>query len=608
MQRPVQVVDTVVIRFAGDSGDGMQVTGDQFTATTAIQGNDLATFPDYPAEIRAPAGTLAGVSGFQIHFSSNDIHTPGDEPGVLVAMNPAALKANIKDLKPGGLVIVNSDKFKDRDLEKADLKTSPLEDGSLEGYQVVQVALGALTTASVKSLGLGAKETDRCKNFFALGMTYWLFNRDTSVTKNWIKSKFKAPYADANLAALDAGYNYADTVELFHSTYEVPAAKLTPGHYRNITGNHALALGFATAAHLAKRPLFLGAYPITPASDVLHYLSNYKDMGVVTFQAEDEIAAISSAIGAAFGGSIAVTSSSGPGIALKGEAMGLSVITELPIVIVDVQRGGPSTGLPTKTEQSDLMMVMYGRHGESPMPVIAAQTPSDCYYAAIEAVRIAVKYMMPVMLLTDGYLANGAEPWLLPNLETLAEIPVKFATEPNHEGTYRPYQRDPETFARPWAIPGTPGLEHRIGGLEKADGTGNVSYDPDNHDFMCRLRAEKVARIVADVPDAVAHGDADGVLVVSWGGTYGAVRSGVEAARAQGLKAAHLHLRWLNPFPANLGELLKRYDKVLVPELNLGQLWRILRATFLVDAVLFSKMQGKPFKVSEITNRIRALS
>ncbi len=605
MNRPVQTIDDVVVRFAGDSGDGMQLTGTQFTDTTAIQGNDLATFPDFPAEIRAPAGTRAGVSGFQIHFSSSDIHTPGDEPGVLVAMNPAALVANIGDLKANGLVIVNTDKFTDRDLEKADLTASPLEDGSLDAFQVVPVQLSKLTREAVKGLGLGSKESDRCKNFFALGMTYWLFSRDMKHTQDWISSKFKSPFKEANLKALEAGWNYADTVEVFHSAYEVPPARLAPGTWRNITGNEALALGFVAAGQCAQRTVFQGAYPITPASDVLHYLSRYKHLGVFTFQAEDEIAAVSAAIGAAFGGALAITSSSGPGIALKGEAMGLAVITELPLVIVDIQRGGPSTGLPTKTEQSDLYIAMLGRHGESPMPVLAACTPADCFHTAIEASRIALKYMMPVMVLTDGYLANGAEPWKVPDVDSLPTfdaVPV-----PEVDG-FQPYSRDAETLARPWAIPGTPGLEHRIGGLEKQDGTGNVSYHPGNHEHMVRLRQEKVARVVADVPDIEVHGDADGLLVVSWGGTYGAVRSGVDAARAQGVRCGHIHIRWLNPFPANLGAVLERASRVLVCELNLGQLAHFLRATYLVETISYAKIQGKPFKVSEIVARIQTLT
>jgi len=605
VERSVETVDNVVIRFAGDSGDGMQLTGTQFTNTTAIQGNDLATFPDFPAEIRAPAGTLAGVSGFQIHFSSSDIHTPGDAPSVLVAMNPAALKANIGDLKTGGMVIVNTDKFGDRDLEKAECETNPLEDGSLSAYQVVPVQLGKLTKGAVSGLGLGAKQSDRCKNFFALGMTYWLFNRDTGVTKSWIQTKFKAPFDEANRRALEAGYSYADTVELFHSSYEVPPAKLEPGTYRNITGNEALALGLVATTHLTGQPLFQGAYPITPASDVLHHLSKYKDHNVITFQAEDEIAAISAAIGASWAGAIAVTSTSGPGVALKGEALGLATITELPLVLVDIQRGGPSTGLPTKTEQSDLFIAMYGRHGENPNPVIAASTPSDCFHAAIEAVRIAVKYRMPVMLLTDGYLANGAEPWKLPDLDALEPIPVDFATNP--EG-FRAYARDPETLARNWAIPGTPGLEHRIGGLEKEEGTGNVSYDPANHEYMCRMRAEKVQKIVADVDDVVVHGDTSGLLLLSWGGTYGAVRTAVDAARAQGFKVGHVHLRWLNPFPANLESVIRSFDTTVVCELNLGQLATVLRSTYTVDVQSLAKIQGQPFKVSEIMARIQTAS
>ncbi len=604
-QRTVTSIDNVVIRFAGDSGDGMQLTGTQFTNTTAIQGNDLATFPDFPAEIRAPAGTLAGVSGFQIHFSSRDIHTPGDQPSVLVAMNPAALKVNVPNLKAGGMIIVNTDKFGSRDLEKAEYSSNPLEDGSLEGFQVVPIPLGKLTRNAVSGLGLGSKQADRCKNFFALGMTYWLFNRDVQVTKGWISTKFKAPYDEANRRALEAGFNYADTVELFHSSYEVPAARLQAGTYRNITGNTALALGFVTASRLAGRPLFQGAYPITPASDVLHELAKYKDLGVVTFQAEDEIAAACAMIGAAWAGSIAITTSSGPGIALKGEALGLGVITELPFVVVDVQRGGPSTGLPTKTEQSDLNQALMGRHGESPMPVIAACTPSDCFNTAIEAVRVAVKYRMPVMLLTDGYLANGAEPWCLPDVDSLEPIDCAIATADQAEG-FLPYSRDPDTLARPWAIPGTAGLEHRIGGLEKEEGTGNVSYNAHNHEYMCRMRAEKVRRV--DVPNVTVHGDTGGVIVVSWGGTFGAVRSAVDAARTLGLRVGHVHLRWLNPLPSNLEATLRAADRVLVAELNLGQLHRYLSGEYLLELDLLAKIQGQPFKISEIVARIQTLA
>lgn len=605
MQRPLTILDDVVIRFVGDSGDGMQLTGSQFTNTTALQGNDLATFPDFPAEIRAPAGTRAGVSGFQLHFSSHDIHTPGDAPQVLVAMNPAALIANIKDLRTGGLLIVNTEKFIERELAKAELSTNPLEDGSLNGFQVVPVELTKLTKGATADLGLSIKDTDRCKNFFALGMTYWLFSRDTAPTLQWIRSKFKAPHDEANVRALEAGWSYAETLELFHERYEVPPASLPTGDYRNITGNEALALGLLTASHQTGLPLFLGAYPITPASDILHYLARFKDFGVITFQAEDEIAAISATIGAAFGGALGVTTSSGPGIALKGEALGLAVMTELPIVVVDVQRGGPSTGLPTKTEQSDLLLAMYGRHGEAPMPVIAACTPGDCFRAATEAARVATKYMMPVMLLTDGYIANGSEPWKVPDLHELTPQPVIFETQA--EG-FLPYRRDPVTLARPWAIPGTKGLEHRIGGLEKQDGTGNVSYDPANHEHMVRLRADKVRRIEADVPALEVYGDVGALLVVSWGGTFGSIRTAVDDARAQGLRVGHIHLRWLNPFPANLGALLLGAERVLVCELNMGQLAGILRARFLVDAVSYAQVQGKPFRVSNVLAKIQTLS
>jgi 2-oxoglutarate ferredoxin oxidoreductase subunit alpha len=605
MQRPLTTIDDVVIRFVGDSGDGMQLTGTQFTNTTALAGNDLATFPDFPAEIRAPAGTRAGVSGFQVHFSSKDIHTPGDAPQVLIAMNPAALVANIKDLRKGGLLIVNTEKFVEREWQKADLQANPLEDGTVDDFQVVPVQIAKLTKEAVKDLGLSLKDTDRCKNFFALGMAYWLFSRDTAPTKTWIKAKFKAPFDEANIRALEAGWSYAETVELFHERFDVPAAHLPPGTYRNITGNEALALGLLTASHQTGLRLFLGAYPITPASDVLHYLAKFKDFGVITFQAEDEIAAVSATIGAAFGGALGVTTSSGPGIALKGEALGLAVMTELPIVVVDVQRGGPSTGLPTKTEQSDLMIAMYGRHGEAPMPVLAACTPADCFVAATEAARIATSFMIPVMLLTDGYIANGSEPWRVPDLSELSATPVVHRTEP--EG-FAPYKRDPVTLARPWAVPGTPGLEHRIGGLEKQDGTGNVSYDPANHEHMVRLRADKVRRIEDAIPPLEVFGDADGLLVVSWGGTYGSVRTAVEEARAQGLRVGHLHLRWLNPFPKNLDELLLGAERVLVCELNLGQLVQILRARFLVDALSYAQVQGKPFKVSALLARIQTLS
>jgi 2-oxoglutarate/2-oxoacid ferredoxin oxidoreductase subunit alpha len=609
MSTNVETVDSVVIRFAGDSGDGMQLTGTQFTNTSAIQGNDLATFPDFPAEIRAPAGTVAGVSGFQLHFSSNDIRTPGDAPHVLVAMNPAALKANIGDLKTGGMVIINTDKFTQRDLDKAECETNPLEDGSLEGYQVVPIELGVMTKRSVDGLGLSSKETDRCKNFFALGMTYWLYNRNLSVTQAWIRGKFKAPYDEANLRSLQAGWNFADTMELFHSSYEVPPAKLAPGVYKNITGNAALSLGLVTAGHLAGRQVFLGAYPITPASDVLHHLSNYKDHGVVTFQAEDEIAAVCASIGASFGGSIAITCTSGPGVALKGEAIGLAVITELPLVVINVQRGGPSTGLPTKTEQSDLNIALYGRHGECPNPVISASTPTDCFDVAIEAVRMAVKYRMPVMLLTDGYLANGAEPWCLPELDKLVPIDCDIAgSELATEDGFFPYKRDPETLARPWAIPGTPGLEHRIGGLEKQEGTGNVDYDPHNHEYMSKMRARKVQALQADIPGVEVYGDTDGIGIISWGSTFGAVRTGVDEARAAGTKVGHVHLRWLSPLPANLESVIRGFSKATVAEMNLGQLHTYLRGEYLIDLESLTKIQGKPFMTSEIVNHIQQLS
>ncbi len=601
-QVPRTVIDDVVIRFAGDSGDGMQLTGDQFTRTTAVHGNDLATFPDFPAEIRAPAGTLAGVSGFQIHFSSRDVLTPGDQPGVLIAMNPAALMANLGDLKKGGLVIVNTDKFTDRDLEKAGQTSSPLDDGRLEGFEVVPVQLSALTKNALDDMGLGAKETDRCKNLFALGIAYWLFGRDTAITEAWISNKFKAPYAEANLRALRAGYNYAETVELFHSGYEVPPARLAPGTYRNITGNQATALGLIAASQKSGRQLFLGAYPITPASDVLHALATHKDFGVITFQAEDEIAAIGATIGAAWGGALGVTSTSGPGVALKAEALGLAIMVELPMVLVDIQRGGPSTGLPTKTEQSDLFIALYGRHGESPCPVVAAQSPGDCFWAALEAARIAIRYMTPVILLTDGYLANGAEPWKLPEVDAIPDIPVNLATDP--EG-FLPYKRDPETLARPWAVPGTPGLEHRIGGIEKQNETGAISYDGDNHELMSRLRKQKVERIAQDLPQAEATGSPDGILVISWGGTYGAVHTAVDTAFKGGMRVAHTHLRWLNPLPPGLRELMERYERVIVPELNMGQLSSVLQARFARPVESYTKVQGKPFKVSELLARLQ---
>jgi 2-oxoglutarate ferredoxin oxidoreductase subunit alpha len=606
-QSQVQEIDTVVIRFAGDSGDGMQLTGTQFADTTAILGNDLATLPDYPAEIRAPAGTLPGVSGYQISFSSHDIRTPGDQPGVLVAMNPAALKTNIADLEEGGILIVDTDAFTSQNLTKAGYKANPLKDGSLAGYRIFELPITSMTLRAVGETTLGARAAIRCKNFFALGMVFWLYERPVDYTEHWIQQKFKGnqEVARANLAALLAGYNYAETTEIFNTTYRVRKAQLEPGTYRKITGNEATALGFIAASVLSKRPLFYGSYPITPASDILHELARFKNFPVRTFQAEDEIAAIGAAIGASYGGSLGLTGTSGPGVALKSEAIGLAVMTELPLVIIDVQRGGPSTGLPTKTEQADLFQAVFGRNSECPVAVVAPATPSDCFSMAVEAFRIAIKYMTPVMYLSDGYLANGAEPWKIPTLSELPEIPVKFATDPD---TFLPYRRDPRTLARLWAIPGTPGLEHRIGGLEKEDETGNVSYDPLNHEKMVRLRAEKVARIADDIPELTVMGPATGkVLVLGWGSTQGSIASAVEKVQSRGAAVSCAHLRHLNPFPRNLGEVLRRFEKVLVPELNLGQLRFMIRGHFLVDAAGLNKVQGKPFKISEIVAKIEEM-
>jgi 2-oxoglutarate/2-oxoacid ferredoxin oxidoreductase subunit alpha len=599
-----QVIDRAVVRFCGDSGDGMQISGNQFTSTAALYGNDLATFPDYPAEIRAPAGTLPGVSGFQIQFSSTDVYTPGDSVDVLVAMNPAALKTNIKDLKPNGILIVNSDSFADADLRKAHLTSNPLEDHSLDAYRVFPVQLERLTQAALEDLGLDAKTMNRCKNFFALGMCYWLYNRPMDHTYRWLDDKFKAKplLAEANKRALKAGYSYCEATEAFQVSYEIPPAKLAPGVYRNLSGNQALAMGFVVAAHQAGLPLFLGSYPITPASDILHELSGYKNFGVLTFQAEDEIAAVTAAIGAAYSGALAMTTTSGPGMALKTEAMGLAVAVELPIVVCDIQRGGPSTGLPTKTEQADLLQALFGRNSEAPIPVLAACTPGDCFWVAVEASRIALKYMVPVIVLSDGYLANGAEPWRIPSLDALPKIPVHFVTNP--EG-FLPYKRDPQTLSRPWAIPGTPGLEHRVGGLEKQDVTGNINYEPLNHEKMVRMRAAKVEAIGQDVPDVVPVGDPDGdLLIVAWGSTYGAVTAAVKTQRAAGHRIGHVHLRYLNPLPRNLGQVLERYNKVLVPEMNMGQLLMLLRAKYLVDAEGYNKIQGQPFKQSELEAKI----
>ncbi len=602
-----EVIEQAVIRFAGDSGDGMQITGSQFTNTVALYGNDIATFPDYPAEIRAPAGTVPGVSGFQLNFSSGEVHTPGDSVDVLIAMNPAALKVNIGDLKANGIAIINADSFKEGDLRKAHLTTNPLEDHSLDKFRVFPVELQRLTRAALQHLGLDAKTMDRCKNFFALGMCYWLYNRSMEPTIRWIDDKFKKKplLTEANKLALKAGYSYCEATEAFQISYEIPPAQLSPGLYRNLSGNQALALGFVTAAKKAGLKLFLGSYPITPASDILHELSQYKDFGVLTFQAEDEIAAITSSIGASYAGCLAITTTSGPGMALKTEALGLAVMTELPLVICDIQRGGPSTGLPTKTEQADLLQALFGRNSEAPIPVLAAATPADCFWIAVEASRIALKYMVPVIILSDGYLANGAEPWRIPSVDEIPGIPVRFATDPDG---FLPYKRDPETLARPWAVPGTPGLEHRIGGLEKQDVTGNVNYEPLNHEKMVRIRAAKIDAIVQDVPNVLPNGDPEGdLLLVSWGSTYGSITQAVKAERARGRKLGHLHLRYLNPLPANLGDILKRYRKILVPELNMGQLVWVLRAKYLVDAVGLNKIQGRPFKQNELEQKIEEM-
>lgn len=599
---PTQELERVTIRFAGDSGDGMQLTGTQFTRTAAVFGNDISTLPDFPAEIRAPAGSLPGVSGFQISFSSTDIHTPGDEPDVLVAMNPAALKTNLGDLPAGGALIVNSDAFTQANLNKAAYASNPLTDGSLKPYVTFEIPISTLNERSLDGLDMTSKQKDLTKNFFALGIMFWLYERSMEPTIDWIDAKFSARpvIAEANKRALKAGYAFGETTEIFHTHYRVKPARLAPGTYRNITGNEATALGFLAASHLADRQLFYGSYPITPASDILHQLSGYKAFGVKTFQAEDEIAAIGAAIGASYGGALGLTASSGPGIALKSEAMGLAVMTELPLVIIDVQRAGPSTGMPTKNEQSDLLQVMFGRNGDSPMPVVAPATPGDCFDMAVEAARLALKYMTPVVYLSDAFLATGSEPWKIPSVADLAPIAVANATDPE---TYRPYLRDPETLARPWGIPGTPGLEHRIGGLEKADVTGNVSYDPDNHHRMQLLRQAKVAGIARDIAPLEVYGpDRGDLLILGWGSTYGAVRSAVERLQADGKSVAHAQLRHLNPFPANTEDVLRRYRRVLIPEVNLGQLLMLIRAAFLIDAIGYDRVRGKPFRIAEIVD------
>jgi 2-oxoglutarate ferredoxin oxidoreductase subunit alpha len=609
-RRPVEQLDSVTIRFAGDSGDGMQLAGTQFTNASAILGNDISTLPDFPAEIRAPAGTLAGVSGFQVHFSSHDIHTPGDKLNTLVAMNPAALKTNIKDLQPGGILIVNADAFNTGDLHKAGYKNNPLDDGSLKGFRLFRIPINKLNREAVAEMKLSPREADRCKNFFALGLVYWLYERSLEPTLRWIRDKFaKNPAVmEANTRTLKAGYNFGETTETMPVHYRVPPAAIKPGTYRKITGNEAVAMGLVAATSLANIPLVYASYPITPASDILHSLSEMKRFGVRTIQAEDEIAAIGMAIGASFGGALGVTATSGPGICLKSEAIGLAVITELPVVIIDVQRGGPSTGLPTKTEQADLLQAMYGRNGECPAVILAPCSPADCFAMIFEAIRLAIGYMTPVFFLSDGYLANGAEPWLIPRIEDLPRIAVNHPAIPNGNGNgephFLPYKRD-ERLVRQWAIPGTPGLEHRIGGLEKEDVTGNVSYDPANHEHMVRTRAQKVANIANDIPELTVNGPDQGdLLVIGWGGTYGSIVTAVQRAQRKGYKVAQAHLRYLNPMPKNTAAVLKRYKKILVPELNCGQLRMLLRGHFLVDAVGLNKIQGRPFLVSEIEQRI----
>ncbi|MFD8094294.1 2-oxoacid:acceptor oxidoreductase subunit alpha [Streptomyces malaysiensis] len=612
--KEIRRLDRVIIRFAGDSGDGMQLTGDRFTSETASFGNDLSTLPNFPAEIRAPAGTLPGVSSFQLHFADHDILTPGDAPNVLVAMNPAALKANLPDVPRGAEIIVNTDEFTKRPMAKVGYDQSPLEDGSLDGYHVHPVPLTTLTIEALKEFGLSRKEAERSKNMFALGLLSWMYHRPTEGTEKFLRQKFakKPQIAEANVTAFRAGWNFGETTEDFAVSYEVaPATTAFPtGTYRNISGNLALSYGLIAASRQADLPLFLGSYPITPASDILHELSKHKNFGVRSFQAEDEIAGIGAALGAAFGGSLAVTTTSGPGVALKSETIGLAVSLELPLLVIDIQRGGPSTGLPTKTEQADLLQAMYGRNGEAPVPIVAPKTPADCFDAALEAARIALTYRTPVFLLSDGYLANGSEPWRVPDVDELPDLRVRFATGPNHvlaDGTevFWPYKRDPKTLARPWAVPGTPGLEHRIGGIEKQDGTGNISYDPANHDHMVRIRQAKVDGIaVPDIEVDDPTGDAR-TLVLGWGSTYGPITAAVRRVRTAGDRIAQAHLRHLNPFPANLGKMLEGYEKVVVPEMNLGQLVTLLRARYLVDARSFTQVRGLPFKAEQLATALK---
>ena len=600
-KKPVEEIEQVAVRFAGDSGDGIQLTGTKFTEATALAGNDLSTFPDFPAEIRAPAGSLAGVSGFQIHFAGHDIRTPADQPDVLIALNPAALRANIDDLRPGGMVVVNSDAFVSKNIERAGYQGDPLP--ALRGkFRVVEVPFSKLTLKALEDLKMGTREAERSKNFFGLGLVYWLYNRPLEPTLRWLETRFKGEVREANIRALKAGIHFGETTELFPVSFAIPKAKIQPGTYRNITGNVALAYGIIAAGQTLEKPVFLGAYPITPASDVLHELSAFRNFGIRTFQAEDEIAAASVAIGASYAGHLGMCTTSGPGFILKQEAIGLAVMTELPVVIIDIQRAGPSTGLPTKTEQADLLAAMYGRNSESPLPILAPATPSDCFHIMVEAAQMAVKYMTPVVVLSDGYIANSSEPWLIPDVKTLPRMKVEHRTEP--EGFF-PYLRDEETLARPWAIPGTPGLEHRIGGLEKEEKTGNVSYTPQNHGRMGYLRGEKIRRIANDLPPIEVNGSDRGeLLIVGWGGTFGAITSAVNDAREAGEDVSSIHIRHLHPFPLNLGDVLKRFKKVLVAELNAGQLWRLLRSEYLVPAESLSKVVGQPFKVGEIRARI----
>ena len=611
MGKTFKTIDDAVIRFAGDSGDGMQLTGGRFTETTAVVGNDLSTLPDFPAEIRAPAGSLAGVSAFQIHFSSKDIHTPGDSPDVLVAMNPAALKVHQSEIVPGGTIILNTDAFSKKNLNFAGYENNPIEDGTLDDYfTLIPIEMNKLVTAACEGLDMSRKFVGRTKNFFALGVLYYMYDRPLDATEKWLEKKFagKDVIIEANKRAMNAGYNYADTTELFTTRFKVEKAVLPKGTYRNINGNYATSLGLLAASEKSGLKLFYGGYPITPASDILHTLAAWKHFGVQTFQAEDEIAGITSIIGAAFTGNLSVTATSGPGIALKGEAMGLAVMTELPMVIINVQRGGPSTGLPTKTEQADLNQALYGRNGEAPIPIIAASTPGDCFYAAYEAARIAVKYMTPVILLSDGYLANGSEPWKIPNVKDLEPIDVKFAKNTKKESDFFPYERDEKTLSRPWAIPGTPGLEHRVGGLEKAENTGHVSYDPDNHHRMVELRQEKVNRIQNDISKTEVFGDKNGdVLIISWGGTYGSCRSAVETLHEEGKSVAHAHLRWVSPLPKDLGEIIIKFKNVLVPEINMGQLIKLIRSEYLVDAKGLNQVTGRPISVTKIIENVNQL-